>query len=85
MKQSTQPESLTWPYFEDDERAAVEKVLRSGRVNYWTGSEARSFESEFAGYCGAARGVAVANGTVVLEFAPWALKINAGDKLLVRP
>ena len=25
-----------WPFFADDERAAVDAVLQSGRVNYWT-------------------------------------------------
>lgn len=85
MKQSSGPESMSWPYFEDDERAAVERVLRSGRVNYWTGSEARSFESEFAGYCGAEHGVALANGTVALELGLRALGIGAGDDVLVTP
>ena len=28
-----------WPQFEADEIGAVAAVLRSGRVNYWTGSE----------------------------------------------
>ena len=31
---------------------AVSRVLASGRVNYWTGTECREFEREFAAWCG---------------------------------
>lgn len=29
-----------WPFFDSDEIAAVSAVLRSGKVNYWTGENA---------------------------------------------
>src|SRR2546429_6507081 len=35
-----------WPYFERDEVEAVCDVLRSGKINYWTGEEGRRFEEE---------------------------------------
>ncbi|MES2919230.1 MAG: aminotransferase, partial [Pseudomonadota bacterium] len=41
-----------WPVYEDDEVAAVEAVLRSGKVNYWTGSVSRDFEKDYAAYVG---------------------------------
>jgi dTDP-4-amino-4,6-dideoxygalactose transaminase len=41
-----------WPYFEKDEIDAVVNVLRSGKVNYWTGEEGRLFEKEFASFVG---------------------------------
>ena len=41
-----------WPYFEDDEIEAATKVLRSGKVNQWTGNELNAFEKEFAQYIG---------------------------------
>ena len=74
-----------WPCFEADERAAVERVLRSGRVNYWNGDEGRAFEREFAAFHGAAYGVTVANGTVALELALHALGIGSGDDVIVSP
>ena len=37
-----------WPHFEADEIEAVADVLRSGKVNYWTGPECGAFEREFA-------------------------------------
>jgi len=58
-------------------------VLRSGKVNYWTGDEVAVFEREFADYVGARHAVAVANGTVALELALEALGIGAGDEVVV--
>jgi hypothetical protein len=74
---------MSWPFHEQDELSAVEHVLRSGRVNYWTGDHGRNFEAEFAAYCGAKHGVALANGTVALELALRALGIGVGDDVVV--
>ncbi len=73
----------TWPHFAEDEIAAVSSVLRSGKVNYWTGEEARAFEREFAEACGTRYAVALANGTVALELALQALGIGPGDDVVV--
>lgn len=72
-----------WPFYEEDEIAAVTKVLRSGKVNYWTGEEGRYFEREYASYLGRKHAIAVANGTVALELALLALDIGAGDEVIV--
>ena len=72
-----------WPFYGDDEIAAAGNVLRSGRVNYWTGDEGRSFESEFAAHCGVAYGLVVANGTLALELALHGLGLGPGDEVIV--
>lgn len=74
-----------WPRYDDDEIAAVQQVLTSGRVNYWTGTEGREFEREFADYVGVDHGVVLANGSVALELALRALDIKAGDEVIVTP
>jgi dTDP-4-amino-4,6-dideoxygalactose transaminase len=74
-----------WPYFADDERAAVDRVLRSGKVNYWTGEEGRAFEREFATMCGSAHAIALANGSVALELALQVLDIGPSDEVIVTP
>jgi dTDP-4-amino-4,6-dideoxygalactose transaminase len=74
-----------WPHFDEDQVAAAAAVLRSGKVNYWTGEEARAFEQEFARACGAAFGIALANGTVALELALQVLGIGPGDEVVVTP
>ena len=71
-----------WPYFDEDEIAAAERVLRSGKVNYWTGEECRTFEQEYADFVGAKHGIALANGTVALELALHALDIGPGDEVV---
>jgi dTDP-4-amino-4,6-dideoxygalactose transaminase len=68
-----------WPVFEADEIEAAQRVLRSGRVNYWTGDEGRQFEREFSECVGVKHAVALANGTVALELALWALGIDGGE------
>ena len=74
-----------WPHFDDEQIAAAAAVLRSGKVNYWTGEEARAFEREFARSCGAGYGIALANGTVALELALHVLGIGPGDEVVVTP
>ena len=72
-----------WPHFEADEIEAATRVLRSGKINYWTGEEGRQFEREFSTQAGCKYGVAVANGTVALELALYALGIGSGDEVIV--
>lgn len=72
----------SWPVFEDDDIEAVARVLRSGKVNYWTGNIARRFENEFAARSGTRYAIALANGTVALELALYALGIGPGDEVI---
>jgi dTDP-4-amino-4,6-dideoxygalactose transaminase len=72
-----------WPQFETEEIEAAASVLRSGRVNYWTGKQGRSFEIEFAAFTHCKHSVAVANGSVGLELALYAIGIKPGDEVIV--
>jgi len=72
-----------WPCFGNDEIEVVERVLRSGRVNQWTGSEVTSFEKEYADFVGVKYAVALANGSVALELALETLGIGTGDEVIV--
>jgi hypothetical protein len=76
---------LDWPHFDDEQIAAAAAVLRSGKVNYWTGAEGRAFEQELARACGARFGIALANGTVALDLALHVLGIGPGDEVVVTP
>lgn len=71
-----------WPCFASDEIEAAAAVLRSGKVNYWTGEEGRRFEREFADYVGSTYAVCVANGTAALELALWVLGVGPGDEVI---
>lgn len=72
-----------WPQYCDEEIEAAAAILRSGKVNYWTGKEGRNFEQEFAAFCGSQYAVAVANGSVALELALYALGVGPGDEVIV--
>ena len=74
-----------WPSFSEEEADAVANVLRSNRVNYWTGQEGRQFEQEFAAWAGSHRAIALANGTLALDLALKALGIGPGDEVVVTP
>lgn len=74
-----------WPYFEPDEIAAVTAVLESGRVNYWTGTETRLFEKEYAAALNTKHAIAVANGTVSLELILRAWGIGCRDEVITTP
>lgn len=71
-----------WPAFAEDEIEAAVRILRSGKVNYWTGREGRSFEEEFAASTECKHAVAVANGTLALECALRALGVGPGDDVV---
>ncbi len=72
-----------WPVCGEEEEEAVLRVLRSGKLNYWTGEEGKQFEAEFAQFVGAEHALAVANGTVGLELALAVLDIGPGDEVIV--
>lgn len=76
---------MVWPSFSHEEVDAVTHVLRSRRVNYWTGEEGRKFENEFSEFCNTKHAVALSNGTVALELALRALDIGLGDEVVVTP
>lgn len=72
-----------WPSFTKEEIEAVRQVLQSNKVNYWTGEQGKKFEEEFAAWVGCNHAIALANGTVALDLALYALGIGAGDEVVV--
>lgn len=72
-----------WPVHAEDEIQAVANVLRSGKTNYWTGEECRLFEREFAALTASRHAISLANGTLALELALYALNIGSGDEVIV--
>lgn len=74
-----------WPFFDEEQVQAAADVLRSGKVNYWTGTVTREFEREFAAATDSKYAIALANGTVAIEAAFEALGIGPGDEVIVTP
>lgn len=74
-----------WPSFTSEEATAVQQVLLSNKVNYWTGQECREFEKEFAAWSETKYAVALSNGTLALDVALKALDVGPGDEVVVTP
>lgn len=74
-----------WPVFDEAQCDAVQSVLKSGKVNYWTGQECRLFEKEFAAAVDCDHAISLANGTLAIELALQALGIGSGDDVIVPP
>ncbi len=72
-----------WPCFDEQAIRAVEAVLRSGKVNYWTGRQGMEFEKRFAQWQGSRFGVSVATGTAALHVGLTVLGIGPGDEVIV--
>ena len=74
-----------WPYFDDAQISVAAEVLRSGRVNAWTGEQTASFEHEFAAWCGTSHAIAMANGSLALSSAYLSIGLGVGDELITTP
>jgi dTDP-4-amino-4,6-dideoxygalactose transaminase len=72
-----------WPKLEEKAISAVADVLRSGKVNYWTGPKGMEFEKEFARWQGSKYAISVATGTAALHVALASMGIGPGDEVIV--
>lgn len=74
-----------WPFYDEDEVDAVVRVLRSGKVNQWTGPDVFAFQDACRARLGGGRGIALVNGSVALELPLRAFGIGPGHEVVVTP
>lgn len=74
-----------WPSFDEQQIEEVAEVLRSGKVNQWTGDRVWAFERQYAAALGRSHAVALMNGSVALELALKALGVGPGDEVITTP
>ena len=72
-----------WPQFDEKAISAVQKVLKSGKVNYWTGPKGMEFERKFAEWQGSKYAISASSGTAALHIELSALGIGPGDEVIV--
>ena len=82
------PKSVTnelvgWPNFDKKTIKAVKDVLKSGKVNYWTGPKGMEFEKAYAAWQGSKYAISASSGTAALHIALSALGIGPGDEVIV--
>jgi dTDP-4-amino-4,6-dideoxygalactose transaminase len=71
-----------WPSLSEKGIQSAVEVLRSGRVNYWTGPLGMEFEKKWAEYNGARFAISTSNGTSALHTAVASLGIGPGDEVI---
>jgi dTDP-4-amino-4,6-dideoxygalactose transaminase len=74
-----------WPFYADDEIEALTRVLRSGKVNQWTGPDVFAFQDACTKRFGGRYGLALTNGSVALELPLRAFNIGPGDEVVTTP
>jgi len=87
-KKIKKSEFPSWPTFDEHEEKILLEVLRSGK--WWCGAPEApegkfvwKFQEEFAKFQDAHYCIAVANGTVAIESALFALGVGLGDEVIV--
>ena len=71
-----------WPSLAEKSIQRAAEVLRSGKINYWTGPLGQEFERKWAEYNGARFGISTSNGTSALHTAVASLGIGPGDEVI---
>jgi dTDP-4-amino-4,6-dideoxygalactose transaminase len=74
-----------WPQYDNEQIEDVVAVLRSGKVNAWTGTRVATFEEAYAALLGRKHAIGLANGTVALDVALHAIDLQPGDEVIVTP
>jgi len=78
--------NFIWPVFDETEINAVTDVVRSGKWgNPDCGDLVKSFEDEFAAFCGTKYAMTCVNGSVALRIALIAIGVKPGDEVIIPP
>jgi dTDP-4-amino-4,6-dideoxygalactose transaminase len=78
--------NFDWPVFDETDINAVAEVVRSGKWgNPDCGDIVKSFEDEFAAFCGTKYALTCVNGSVALRLALIATGVRPGDEVIIPP
>ena len=72
-----------WPNFDESLILKITKVIRSGKINYTTGTYGNKFENKFSKFIGNKYSLAICNGTAALEVAIRSLKLPKKSEIIV--
>ena len=78
--------SFPWPIFDGTEIKAITDIVNSGQWgNPDCGDIVKTFEDEFAAFCGTKYALACVNGSVALRLALIACNVRPGDEVIITP
>ena len=76
---------MVWPKYSSIEISTINKILKSGKVNYWTGKYGKLLEKKFSSLVNKKYALSVSNATVGLEYALRCLNFKKNDEIIVTP
>ena len=76
---------MVWPQYNSSDIRLVNKILKSGKVNYWTGNYGKILEESFSSLVNKKYALAISNATVGLEYSLKCLDLNKNDEVIVTP
>ena len=76
-------QNKNWPNFSERLISKVNKTIRSGKINYTTGTYGKLFETKFSKFVGNKYSVAICNGTAALEVAIKSLELPKNSEIIV--
>ncbi len=74
-----------WPIVSNQEIKLVNNVLKSNKLNYWTGENCKKFEEEFSKLIKTKYSISLANGSVGLDIAIKSLNLKKNSEVIVTP
>lgn len=72
-----------WPFVSNNEKIIIQKILKSGKLNYWTGNYCKRFEKSFSRYFNIKFALTMCNGSVALDCALKALNLKKNSEVIV--
>ena len=75
----------SWPFYSETEVNAVSEILKSGKVNYWTGENVKKFEEEFSKWVGVKKSLSISNGSLALSASYLSIGLKEGDEIITTP
>ena len=72
-----------WPNYSKNLILKINKILKSGVVNYTTGNNGEKFEKKFSRFVGNNYSIAICNGTAALEVAIKSLDLPQNSEIIV--
>ena len=74
-----------WPNYDQNELKLVTSIIKSGKVNYWTGTYGKLFEKKYSTFHKIKHCVSVNSGTSALECAIKALNLKKNSEIITTP
>ena len=77
--------SSIWPFVSNREKVIVNKVLKSNKLNFWTGENCKTFENNFKKFFKRKFAITLNSGSVALDIAIKSLGLNNRSEVIVTP